>query len=78
MSLFAHWMSRYAPKSTKRNVVRGGCLILFPFITLLVWLVQAIFWLMIGAPIFAYAIVMACMGGGFHRGVIAETAPPPV
>lgn len=69
------WMGRYAPKSTGRIAVRGGCLLLFPMVTLFVWFLQAIVWLIVALPILAYALVMAVIGGGFHRGVVAQAAP---
>ena len=67
MSAFVHFWSRYAPKSGGRNAVRAGCLIFAPFITLFVWMVQAIVWIIVSVPILAYALLMASIGGGFRR-----------
>jgi hypothetical protein len=38
-----------------------------PFITMSVWLLQGLIWLMVGTPILIYALVMAALGGGFSR-----------
>lgn len=61
------WLGRYSRGGTGRIAGRAGCLILFPFITLFVWLVQAIVWVIVALPILAYALVMAIIGGGFRR-----------
>jgi hypothetical protein len=73
------WLGRYAPKGTGRVMVRGGCLLLFPFVTLLFWFLQAILWAIVAAPILAYALLMAIIGGGFRRGVsrgVPQAAAP--
>ena len=33
----------------------------------MMWLVQAIVWIVVATPVLAYAIVMAVIGGGFTR-----------
>jgi hypothetical protein len=68
MALLGQWMGRFAPKGNVRMGARVGCLILFPLITLFVWTVQAIVWIMVALPILTYAVVLAVIGGGFHRG----------
>jgi hypothetical protein len=81
MSVFARFWGRYAPKGRGRIALRAGCLLFAPFITLFVWLVQG----MISAPILAYALLMATIGGGFSRdhrqplpsSRIAPNPPPP-
>ena len=75
MRFLGQWMGRFAPQGKGRIVVRTGCLIFFPFITLMVWMIQAIVWLTIAVPILAYALIMAIVGGGFHAGS-KTTAPP--
>jgi hypothetical protein len=65
--LFARFWERYAPKGRGRIALRAGCLLFAPFITLFVWMVQGVVWLMVSAPILAYALVMAALGGGFSR-----------
>jgi hypothetical protein len=85
MSVFARFWGRYAPKGRGRIALRAGCLLFAPFITLFVWLVQGMIWMAISAPILAYALLMASLGGGFSRGHrqpqpfsrIAPTPPPP-
>ena len=49
-SVFARFMGRYAPSGRGRIVLRTGCLVFAPFITLTVWLLQAVVWLMVGTP----------------------------
>jgi hypothetical protein len=75
----------YAPKGRGRIALRVGCLLFAPFITLLVWWVQGMIWIMVSAPILIYALVMAALGGGFSRdhrqpqpfSRIAPNPPPP-
>jgi hypothetical protein len=64
---FGRLWSRYAPGGRNRILLRTGCLIFAPFITLTMWFLQAVVWLMVGTPILAYALVMAALGGGFAR-----------
>jgi hypothetical protein len=64
---FARFWSRYAPRGRNRILLRIGCLLFAPFITLFVWMVQGLIWLMVGTPILIYALVMAAIGGGFSR-----------
>jgi hypothetical protein len=64
---FGRLWSRYAPGGRNRILLRTGCLIFAPFITLTVWLLQAVVWLMLGTPILIYALVMAALGGGVTR-----------
>lgn len=80
MKTLGTWLGRFTPKSTGGAARNAGCLLLFPFITLLVWSIQAIFLLIVALPILGYAILMACMGGGFRRGGVpaANTNVPPV
>ena len=70
------FLGRFAPKSTKGAVGNAGCLLLFPFITLLVWSIQAIIWVIIAIPILAYALVMALLGGGFTRAPVDPLPRP--
>jgi multisubunit Na+/H+ antiporter MnhG subunit len=85
MTAFARFWGRYAPKGRGRIALRAGCLLFAPFITLFVWLVQGMIWMVISAPILAYALIMAAVGGGFsrdHRQLqpfsrIAPNPPPP-
>jgi hypothetical protein len=82
MSAFAGLWSRYAPPGRARLGFRLGCLLFAPFITLLVWWVQGMIWIMVSAPILAYALVMAAIGGGFSRDhrqpqPLSRIAPPP-
>jgi hypothetical protein len=67
MSAFVGLWGRFAPPGRARLGLRLGCLLFAPFITLLVWMAQGMIWVMVSAPIFAYALVMAAMGGGFSR-----------
>jgi hypothetical protein len=67
MTAFARFWGRYAPKGRGRIALRAGCLIFAPFITLTMWFLQAVVWLMVGTPILIYALVMAAIGGGFSR-----------
>jgi hypothetical protein len=71
MSVFARFWGRYAPKGRGRIALRAGCLLFAPFITLFVWMVQGMIWVAISAPILAYALLMAAIGGGFTRPVPA-------
>ena len=64
---FGHLWSRYAPGGRNRILLRTGCLIFAPFITLFVWMVQGLIWVMVSAPILAYALLTAALGGGFSR-----------
>jgi hypothetical protein len=81
MSFFARFWGRYAPPGRARL----GCLLFAPFITLFVWMVQGMIWIMVSAPILAYALLMAAVGGGFSRdhrqplpsSRIAPNPPPP-
>jgi hypothetical protein len=66
LALSRFW-SRYAPGERNRILVRTGCLIFAPFLTMTMWFLQAVVWLMGSAPILAYALVMAALGGGFAR-----------
>jgi hypothetical protein len=75
--VFGRLWSRYAPSGRGRIVLRTGCLIFAPFITLFVWFVQAVVWLMVGTPILIYAVVMAALGGGFSRDHRRKGAAPP-
>jgi hypothetical protein len=85
MTAFARFWGRYAPKGRGRIALRAGCLIFAPFITLFVWLAQGMIWAAISAPILAYALLMAAIGGGFSRdhrqpqafSRIAPNPPPP-
>jgi hypothetical protein len=86
MSVFARLWGRYAPKGRGRIALRTGCLIFAPFITLFVWMVQAVIWIVVGTPILAYALLMAAVGGGFSRDhrqplpfsrIAPNPAPPP-
>lgn len=63
MAAIQRWLTK-KPRSVALNV---GCLFFAPFITLLVWSFQLMFWLMVGIPILAYALLMAAIGGGFKR-----------
>jgi hypothetical protein len=54
-----------ARSSVSSPLLRTGCLIFAPFITLTMWFLQAVVWLMVGTPILIYALVMAALGGGF-------------
>jgi hypothetical protein len=65
MTAFARFWGRYAPQGRGRIALRAGCLLFAPFITLFVWLVQGMIWMVISAPILAYALLMAAVGGGF-------------
>jgi hypothetical protein len=67
MQAFARFWGRYAPKGRNRIILRTGCLLFAPFITLFVWMVQGLIWVMVSAPILAYALLMAAVGGGFSR-----------
>lgn len=80
MKTLGAWLKHFTPKSTGGAARNAGCLLLFPFITLLVWSIQAIFLLIVALPILAYAILMAVMGGGFRRGAAPAvyTNVPPV
>lgn len=60
------WFGRYAPNGNGRVGVRLGCLLFAPFITLTVWLLQALVWIIVAIPILIYALVMAAIGGGFR------------
>jgi hypothetical protein len=62
---FSRLWGRYAPGGRNRILVRTGCLIFAPFITLTMWFLQAVVWLLVSAPILAYALLMAALGGGF-------------
>jgi hypothetical protein len=64
---FGRLWSRYAPPGRSRILVRTGCLIFAPFITMTMWFLQAVVWVMVSAPILAYALLMAALGGGFSR-----------
>ncbi len=64
---FSRLWSRYAPGGRNRVLLRAGCLLFAPFITLFVWMVQGMIWVAISAPILAYALAMAALGGGFSR-----------
>jgi multisubunit Na+/H+ antiporter MnhG subunit len=64
---FGRLWSRYAPGGRNRILLRAGCLIFAPFITLFVWMVQGMIWVAISAPILAYALLMAALGSGFSR-----------
>jgi hypothetical protein len=64
---FGRFWSRYAPGGRNRILLRTGCLIFAPFITLTMWFLQAVVWLMVGTPILIYALAMAALGGGFSR-----------
>jgi hypothetical protein len=82
---FGRLWSRYAPGGRNRILLRTGCLIFAPFITLTMWFLQAVVWTMVSAPILAYALLMAAIGGGFSRdhrqpqpfSRIAPNPPPP-
>jgi hypothetical protein len=63
LAIIWRWLNQ-KPRSVALNV---GCLLFAPFITLFVWMVQALFMGTIGAVILAYALVMAALGGGFAR-----------
>lgn len=76
MSLFARFWGRYAPKGRGRLALRAGCLLFAPFITLFVWMVQGMIWLIVGTPILAYALLMAAIGGGFSRDHRRKGAAP--
>lgn len=65
--LLVRCMGRYAPKGRERLALRVGCLLFAPFITLLVWFLQAVVWVVVGTPILIYALLMAALGGGFAR-----------
>ena len=67
MSVFARFWGRYAPNGRGRIALRAGCLLFAPFITLFVWMAQGLIWIMVSAPILAYALLMAALGGGFSR-----------
>jgi hypothetical protein len=67
MSVFARFWGRYAPSGRGRIALRAGCLLFAPFIALFVWLVQGTIRIVISAPILAYALLMAALGGGFSR-----------
>jgi len=67
MSVFARFWGRYAPNGRGRIALRAGCPLFAPFITLFVWIVQGLVWLVVGTPILAYALLMAAIGGGFAR-----------
>lgn len=67
LELIRSLLGRYAPGGRNRILRRTDCLIFAPFITLTVWLLQAVVWLMVGTPILSYALVMAALGGGFSR-----------
>jgi hypothetical protein len=81
MQAFAHFWGRYAPKGNGRIALRAGCLLFAPFITLFVWMVQGLIWVMVSAPILAYALLMAAIGGGFTRDSLplgsSPLVPPP-
>jgi hypothetical protein len=86
MSAFARFWGRYAPKGRGRIALRAGCLLFAPFITLFVWMAQGLIWMVISAPILAYALLMAAVGGGFSRDhrqpqpfsrIAPNPAPPP-
>jgi hypothetical protein len=64
---FGRFWRRYSPGGRNRIVLRTGCLVFAPFITLTVWLLQAVVWMMVSAPILAYALLVAGVGGGFKR-----------
>jgi hypothetical protein len=64
---FGRLWSRYAPGGRNRILLRTGCLVFAPFITLTMWLLQAVLWLIVGMPILIYALVMAALDGGFAR-----------
>jgi hypothetical protein len=64
---FGRLWRRYAPPGRSRTLVRTGCLIFAPFITMTMWFLQAVVWVMVSAPILAYALLMAALGGGFAR-----------
>jgi|GEM_PF-7046259 hypothetical protein len=67
MTAFARFWGRYAPNGRGRIALRAGCLLFAPFITLFVWMAQGLIWIMVSAPILAYALLMAALGGGFSR-----------
>jgi hypothetical protein len=67
MTAFVGLWRHYAPGGRRRLAVRVGCLLFAPFITLFVWWVQGLVWLLVSVPILAYALVMAALGGGFAR-----------
>jgi hypothetical protein len=85
LGVLAGLWRHYAPKGRGRIALRIGCLIFAPFVTLLVWWVQGMIWMVISAPILAYALLMAAVGGGFSRdhrhpqpfSRIAPNPPPP-
>jgi hypothetical protein len=47
---FGRLWSRYAPGGRNRILLRTGCLIFAPFITLTMWFLQAVVWLIVGTP----------------------------
>jgi hypothetical protein len=71
-----HWLGRflasYAKTGNGRVPLRLGCLFFAPFITLFVWMVQAIIWAIVAVPVLAFGLLMAAIGGGFSRGVASE------
>jgi hypothetical protein len=67
MLALARLWRAYAPGGRGRVALRVGCLLFAPFITLFVWMVQGMIWIMMSAPILAYALLMAAVGGGFHE-----------
>lgn len=75
MRFLGQWFARYGKTGNGRVAMRAGCLILAPFITLFVWMVQLIIWVVVAMPILTYALLMAIIGGGFRRGVAKPVAP---
>lgn len=68
MSALAGLWRHYAPPGRARVGFRLGCLLFAPFVTLFVWWLQGLIWILVSAPIIGYGLVMAAMGGGFSRG----------
>lgn len=58
------WLASYTkagPKHPGRAATNAGCLLLFPFVTLLVWFLQAMLWLVIALPIAAWATLWSLL-----------------
>ena len=82
MTAFARFWGRYAPKGRGRIALRAGCLLFAPLSLSFVWLVQGMIWMAISAPILAYALLTAAVGGGFSRDhrqpqPFSRITPPP-